>query len=356
MGHPGGQAQAAQAADQEEAQAPDRHPALHRAAVGAGAGAGAGDRSPPARQLQAGPSLSHPRRLVPEEPDQREHAQRRAQAHGLRGPTHGAWHPGNDLDGAERTRVPEEMGGRPALACRPGQDQRDLQPCRIRRAASRHDAGLGRSPGPVRAESGRGCQPASDHHASGPADHRRPGGRAAAGGRPHRAATDRDRAGARPTRSAGIGAAVVGRAHARVRTAAPVGGAARTPASAGDLRGAAQPLGGGLREARGQVAPLDHLRDPGRQPAVDPHGASRAARAGLAARSAQAQAGPVRPEATATKHRHLGHLPRTPALVRGSRDTAGHRSRQSNEPAPCRAAGGRTVHAGERASRDDRVP
>jgi integrase len=67
---------------------------------------------------------------------QREHAQRRAQAHGLRGPTDRARHPRHHLHRAQRTRLPEEVGGCPALACRSGQDQRDLQPCRVRRAAA----------------------------------------------------------------------------------------------------------------------------------------------------------------------------------------------------------------------------
>ena len=53
-----------------------------------------------------------------------------------------------------------------ALACRSQQGQRDLQPCRVRGAASPDDAGLGRSPRPLRAEPGRGGQHAT-HRASG---------------------------------------------------------------------------------------------------------------------------------------------------------------------------------------------
>lgn len=63
-------------------------------------------------------------------------------------------------------RLPAGLGGCTALACRSQQGQRDLQPCRVRGAASPHDAGLGRSARPLRAEPGRGGQHAA-HRASG---------------------------------------------------------------------------------------------------------------------------------------------------------------------------------------------
>src|SRR3546814_1997611 len=64
-------------------------------------------------------------------------------------------------------RSPEGLGGCTALACRSQQGQRDLQPCRVRGAASPHDAGLGRSARPLRAEPGRGGQHArSEEHTS----------------------------------------------------------------------------------------------------------------------------------------------------------------------------------------------
>jgi hypothetical protein len=120
--HPGHVAQAAQDAHPQEAQAPHRHPAVHRPAVRPGDG----DRPPHARRLQTCAEIPVRRRQAHQRPHEREHPQRCPQAHGLRGPADRPRHPRHDLDGPQRTGLSESLGGRPALARRPQPYQRHL--------------------------------------------------------------------------------------------------------------------------------------------------------------------------------------------------------------------------------------
>ena len=192
------------------------------------------------------------------------------------------------------------MGGRTALARRSQQGQRHLQPRRVRRAAAADDAGLGRPARSLRAEPGR-----SSEHAA----HHPPGGRARPLGRGSRecatqssgrvgAAPDRDQAGRRDAAGVGRDASAARSAVAAfrhggtaVRHSAPADGTGRC------LRGAAQPASRRVRQDGGQVAPMDQLRDQGRQPAGAEPGQPWPARAGLASRSGQARADPGGPQA-----------------------------------------------------------
>ena len=165
LDHPARGREAAPGGHAQEAPVAQGHSTLHRAAVGAGHR----DCPAPAGTVQTGPALSVPPRQRIEEAHEREHTQRRAQAHGLSRPADRAWHPGHDVHRAQRDRLPEGVGGRTALARRSQQGQRHLQPRRVRRAAAADDAGLGRPARSLRAEPGR-----SSEHAA----HHPPGGRA----------------------------------------------------------------------------------------------------------------------------------------------------------------------------------
>jgi integrase len=295
--HPGGQAQAACVAHQEEAQAPGGHPAVHRAAVGAGPGRSSGTcwtsaSRPRSTSFPGDWSLKQPvsentfngalKRMGYED---------QLTGHGIRATISTALnelgYPKKWVDAQLSHADPDKISAtynhaeyveQRRVMMQDWADRLDLFEQNQVEVASRHltitlqglptIAGQAAAQPPARSTSRRRSLIVTAPTPDMPA-------------------------------VAGIGAATVGRAHARVRAASAVGGAARAPAGAGDLRGPAQPLGGGLRQARGQVAPLDHLRNPGRQPAVDPHGQPRAAGAGLAARSAQAQARAIRAEAGA---------------------------------------------------------
>ena len=163
LDHPARGREAAPGGHAQEAPVAQGHSTLHRAAVGAGHR----DRPAPARTAQTGPALSVPPRQRVEEAHEREHAQRRAQAHGLSRPADRARHPGHDVHRAQRDRLPEGVGGRATLARRSQQGQCHLQPRRVRRAAAADDAGLGRPARSLRAEHGRGSEHAAHHSFGG---------------------------------------------------------------------------------------------------------------------------------------------------------------------------------------------
>ena len=76
-----------------------------------------------------GPSAHAPQRT--QEAHQREHPQRGLETNGLRGSTDRSRHPRNHLDGAQRDRLSQDLGGRAAFALGPEQGEFGLQPRQV---------------------------------------------------------------------------------------------------------------------------------------------------------------------------------------------------------------------------------